>query len=314
MSAHSDNFNMTDDLRDLSQMYRDATAHEDEPSPALDATILAAAHRAVASRPQAVSARKPLRFVHWRVPLSLAASLMIGVLIVVLLKPGETGPETHVLAQAPPEALPMAEMEVTERKEVPLEALAMMEMPQPSQIHTPLQAEVDEMARRESSAAPTVRRKAAAAAQRPQSDENPGRTAESASRSDTRIEHPVLAQAHPSPAAPEEIGVAEVFIDTPTPHANTPTPHAISSTAMAPAEMARQRAGAAPLMAKSRVTEDASAYETRETPTRWKSPQAWLEDIEKLRREEKIKEARESLIEFRKRYPDHELPKALRDL
>ncbi|MCL2591618.1 MAG: hypothetical protein FWD67_12310 [Betaproteobacteria bacterium] len=49
-------------------------------------------------------------------------------------------------------------------------------------------------------------------------------------------------------------------------------------------------------------------------PAKQQDPRAWLEEIEKLRRDGKLKEARESLAEFRKRCPDHELPKALRDL
>jgi hypothetical protein len=53
---------------------------------------------------------------------------------------------------------------------------------------------------------------------------------------------------------------------------------------------------------------------TQDVEAKRQNPQVWLEEIEKLRRDGKIKEARESLAEFRKRYPNHELPKTLRNL
>ena len=43
------------------------------------------------------------------------------------------------------------------------------------------------------------------------------------------------------------------------------------------------------------------------------APREWLERIARLRREGHIKEADESLAAFRKRYPDYEIPKELRD-
>jgi hypothetical protein len=83
MNAHSDDFDMADDLRDMSQVYRDAARHEDDqgPSPEIDAAILAAAHRAVASRPQAVPAWQPLLLTRWRLPLAIAASFLVGVFV-----------------------------------------------------------------------------------------------------------------------------------------------------------------------------------------------------------------------------------------
>jgi len=127
MDAHFDDFDMTNDLRDLSQAYRSATKHEDDqgPSPKLDAAILAAAHRAVASRPQAVPvqrprpqavpaqrprpqavpAQRPSRFVLWRQPLAIAASFfLIGVLVGVLgvlFAPGKTNPDKRVILPPP---------------------------------------------------------------------------------------------------------------------------------------------------------------------------------------------------------------------
>jgi hypothetical protein len=43
------------------------------------------------------------------------------------------------------------------------------------------------------------------------------------------------------------------------------------------------------------------------------APDKWLERIEELRRQGKLEEARTSLAEFRKRFPDHELPASFKD-
>ena len=43
------------------------------------------------------------------------------------------------------------------------------------------------------------------------------------------------------------------------------------------------------------------------------TPEKWLERIEELRRQGKLDEARASLAEFRKRYPDYRLPESLRN-
>ena len=44
------------------------------------------------------------------------------------------------------------------------------------------------------------------------------------------------------------------------------------------------------------------------------APDKWLERIEELRKQGRIDEARASLAEFRKRYPDFKLPETLRNL
>ena len=42
------------------------------------------------------------------------------------------------------------------------------------------------------------------------------------------------------------------------------------------------------------------------------APEAWLARIAELRKQGRLREADESLAEFRKRYPDHKIPAALR--
>ena len=43
-------------------------------------------------------------------------------------------------------------------------------------------------------------------------------------------------------------------------------------------------------------------------------PEKWLERIEELRKQGKLDEAKASLMEFRRRYPDYRLPQSLREL
>ena len=45
-----------------------------------------------------------------------------------------------------------------------------------------------------------------------------------------------------------------------------------------------------------------------------REPRAWLDDIERLLREGRREQAIAELERFRAAYPDHELPRALRDL
>ncbi len=43
------------------------------------------------------------------------------------------------------------------------------------------------------------------------------------------------------------------------------------------------------------------------------TPEKWLERIEELRKQGRLEEARTNLAEFRKRYPDYQLPESLKD-
>lgn len=85
----------------LTALYR-AVAGE-EPPPALDDSIRAAARRAVSSRPRVAG----LPFSHsWRVPLSIAAVVLLSVSLVTVMR--EEAPETALPSRA---ALPRGEMD-----------------------------------------------------------------------------------------------------------------------------------------------------------------------------------------------------------
>jgi hypothetical protein len=49
-------------------------------------------------------------------------------------------------------------------------------------------------------------------------------------------------------------------------------------------------------------------------PATQRSPEAWLEEIGRLKREGRDKEAAEQLVEFRQAYPAYALPESLRGL
>jgi hypothetical protein len=270
MNAHPDDYSMDDDLHDLSQAYRDATKYEDgqEPSSALDAAILAAAHRAVESRPQAVPpAHRPKRFVaHWRVPLSMAASFLVGVLVVMLFVATRPEPEMPILAQAPqmPQALPVPER------------------PQLLQISPPAQAEAMEA------------HKAPAIAGAPA----PSRLATRSPRAAAKEQMAEMSQ--PPESFALEGRMAEM--------------RQSPESAAFVAEDAQAATTESRVVGMESVKEMNAVPVMQKMPPKWQKPQDWLEEIEKLRREGKIEEARKSLAEFRKHYPDHELPKALRNL
>ena len=67
-------------------------------------------------------------------------------------------------------------------------------------------------------------------------------------------------------------------------------------------------------MAKARVARNAPAAAADSLSNSERSadltPDKWLERIEELRKQGKLEEAKASLAEFRKRYPDYRLPDA----
>jgi hypothetical protein len=107
-------------------------------------------------------------------------------------------------------------------------------------------------------------------------------------------------------AAPERpAAAARQFVPEPPP-AGAPASAESAAQSNLGGAGARAPASAAPAPAAPAASEAQSAGKTVE------SPRAWLERIARLRREGHVKEADESLAEFRKRYPDYEIPKDLR--
>jgi hypothetical protein len=84
-------------VREQYQRANEVLAETEQPSPAVRAAVLAAAARQVHARPQPVGLRAP----RWRVPLAAAASLLVGLLAVVLAsRYDEPLPQTVVKNEA----------------------------------------------------------------------------------------------------------------------------------------------------------------------------------------------------------------------
>ncbi len=86
------------DLRDLALDAAWRGASGEAPPPALDAMILAAAHRAVGSKPQGSAARAPWR---WWTPLAAAAAIGAVAIGVLQLTPEERDASTATVSDAP---------------------------------------------------------------------------------------------------------------------------------------------------------------------------------------------------------------------
>jgi len=125
-------------------------------------------------------------------------------------------------------------------------------------------------------------------------------------------------QATPAPASPAPAAApAPRFVQEP-PAAPTPSPAESGApsalgAASAPADRAAAQAPGAGRAASGAALEARAKASAEAAGKRDESPRAWLERIARLRREGQVKEADESLAAFRKRYPDYEIPKELRE-
>ncbi|MEK7877399.1 MAG: hypothetical protein AAB325_14550 [Pseudomonadota bacterium] len=254
----------------LTALYR--AAAREEPPPALDDAIRAAARRAVSSRPQRVSSR----FVRsWRVPLSIAAVMLLTVSLVTVMR--EEAPEVML----PPGGVrPLGEADHMQAGPVLDAGESATAVPKTVEPHAQRSDRVGL--------------------------KPPARTGSSGiGFRDNRIS--------PDPAAGsrKDRVAAEAVTRTPAP---APVPAAIPELAAGAAmrEPSRARVAAAPA-AQPSASPPASQIAGTILPRADLPPEKWLERIEQLRRQGKLEAARTSLAEFRKRYPDYELPASFKD-
>ncbi len=319
----------------LDRAYR-AGARE-EPPAHLDAAILAAARREVGARPHAVSAR--LRA--WRVPVSIAAVVVLSVSLVTVVreegggqleqptaksqyaKPAETAPaapaDATEAAKAPPRAAPPAAAPAA-RDDVGLGATASA-------------GSAGEAARREDQARPAKRpaamellaeRPAGAAAPAPQPfqappaapERRPALAADQAASAGvatppaaTRAGETETAatRAEPAPAPRSAAGMMQrdrAASEDAAGAVSGARPPATISMAEKPRPEARAQNG--PKLADAtRLTALMKDFDAQ-------LPEKWLERIEALRREGRRADADELLAEFKRRFPSHPLPPGLR--
>jgi hypothetical protein len=287
----------------LDLLYRDSP--RDTPPPHLDAAILAAARREVGARPRALSALR-----RWRVPVSIAAIVVLSVSLVILVR--EEGGETLLREGRAPVAPPAPR--VAESAPQPAEA-----------------AKVPEAGER-LAASPDARKRAAPAPEELalRRDEVAATAAGETRRAMER--EPVRSGAESAPRAGAPAG--------PDPAAAAP-PAAVSgalsyqlrdSPARAEADAAQkvapsigirglsgetERPAAAPQAkpkAEEYVVQDRARPLQRAAPApAWRGleqepPQKWLERLAELRKQQRTREADELLAEFKRRFPGHPLP------
>ena len=330
---------LKDDIREGSNGDRDAgltriygAAPREAPPAHLDVAILAAARREAGVRPRSLSALRA-----WRVPVGIAAVVVLSVSLVTLVR--EEGGEA-LYRPVPPDVPRTAEPEPRPSGDAPEPALAKP----PVRPGAPRSAAPADRA-------PDTRDRVAEAPQ-PAREAGRGQPPEAASRPPQPFQG-ALESAGERPATPpgsaddaaraketipeRSLPPATVFDRAPSAPMTAPSPEAPPrATAEAKgAAPAPARAPAAKAMRGERdmgVREDAQstagvgpaqrqevrgalasqpqvAAILKELDTQ--PPEKWLERIHALRREGQAAEAREVLAQFKRRYPAHPLPPEL---
>lgn len=317
---------MADDPR-LTQAYRSLPA--EEPPPALDDAIRAAARRATSARP---------RSSRWQVPVSIAAVLVLAFGIALHLEreqpilddaaPGAMRATETPLSAAKPEAAPAVPGEAPAAKtdmappvgatqgvapgkrpgEAPSTASRAMEKMAPR-----AEAPVRE---RKSIAVPAEPAAPAADAARPAFVPSPSPAADATRPIQTP---PSPAQNLAPPVAPPSVAPAAAPPPAPVPAAPA-APRPSAPTGSAPAEgaafapdPAARRAGplrAAPGVSSFSKEEAAGAVAPTEKRRgqEMESPERWLERIAELRRQGRDAEADTAWAAFRRAYPGYRVP------
>ena len=254
----------------LSRLYREQTP--DEPSAAMDQRILSAARQAVA--PQAASKRRSGWWQRWRLPLSLATTVILTVSLALLV-----------------ERQPQEQSAISSRTKERAETTE-----QHTQQGTP-------------QLAPQLAPQSAAkpADSTPQTESLPAPAAPTAKKlkSDTRVSSSDHDHKPPSGSA------ADQATNTASPASKAesmpPPPAGIASELSTKGDM-RALPAAAPALSATRQA--APLAKSRADGPR--PPEVWLEEIRALRRAGKTEEAGRQLREFRLAHPDFPLPEEFR--
>ena len=324
-----------------------AGAQREEPPAALDDAIRAAARREVGSRPR--SLRAALRT--WRMPVSLAAVVVLSVSVVLLMK--EEGADRLDAGSS-------------------IRGMAVEETRPPAPAASPVPKQDEAGARRDSGSVPAapsgdaaLRRNAPATGAQTPADAGPADDRRPAARPSPRsgadreraqadpalaaqtgslakeaqpaqelkqLEQPLSAPVQPqarsdAPSAPQPKPFSDVPPAKPAPQRGVPAKEAETDAGAkasedrharsAPEASARREAIPAPPPAGSlsRGAPVGAAAVPRET-TVWagferQPAEKWIARIEELRRAGQLSEAREMLEEFKRRFPDFPVPASL---
>lgn len=281
----------------LDRAYR--AVDREEPPARLDDAIRAAARREVGARPQPAGGGG-LRA--WRVPVSIAAMLVVGVSIVTLVR------EEHPQVLEVPSPVPAAQAPAPEAAQPPK---TLRDAPAEQQATTAAGAgrASDEVARPlPAQPAPETRLSAPSAAakeeagspKRDRSNEQDAARNESEPRAEQARRAPQAFGPSDPPAATAQIQSAAAPAAADSKGQSAPRPQTLADAAPAtPAAEGR--------MAPRAKAQADNAYAEFDTPEKW------LDRIRDLRKQDRQPEAAKLLAEFRQRYPGYALPPDLKE-
>ncbi len=252
---------------EVSERYRPAA--EDEPPARLDAVVLAAARREV---------EQPRQRRNWQVPASIAAVLVVGVSLVLLVRDNE-----------PP--LPSLDRPAADEAKLAKSAPPQLAMKTQPKVREDFHRE--DRPSRERSARPD-REPVAPRDEVTLKQESVLQEKESAATG-------VPAQPAPAPAAPAVAGLAKP--------AEEEQSRITASSEVAPDKKVKAAADAAP---ESRAS--AQTLRKKDGAVLPVQPQQWLRRIDVLLQDGKEVEAREQMVDFRKQFPDYPLSQRLQAL
>jgi hypothetical protein len=326
----------------LRQVWRDVS--RDEPASALDAAIRAAARKAVQAGPQPAGGA-PFGG-RWRVPLSVAAVLVVSATVTLLVAEREKQELRSPHEQTAPPAVPAPGGLIPEPAQQPRGA------PTQSNVgHSVLPPPTNAARREQEFPRPVQPAAARGKALEPMLPTKPAGVVQSEgavrSKSAEVLGAPGGAALEAAPAEHESGEAARNAGRTPNapaagpsaPRADTALRDASPGPANEPADELRKRetpagpAEEAPLAQSKTQRQEhraaAPAAQSKAFPASPgmtapsgqaagaaaddSDPKAWLERILTLRREGKLEEAARSLKAFRERYPDYPVPAALKD-
>lgn len=293
----------------LDGAYHDAAT--DEPPPAIDERIRAAARRAVAAGPQSLKARARAEvqrswIARWRVPMSIAASVLVAVTLSYMVQDEtiQKAPIDGLPRSTSPQAVAVAPVEGAK---APVSAAA--PTPDPAQVE---RAAKVESARAAAAVAPSANLHERAAVEQPPPAPAPAvsapagvdRPAANGMLAKEAERRQAASDAAPpaSPPPPARVAPADTQA-APAAAASAPPPMAKPAPARSLAEPAsRDRAFADRPDRMAREAASVSAEPKARTP------EEWLEELRRLKASGRTDELAKELAEFRKRFPDYKLP------
>jgi len=326
----------------LARAWREAS--HDEPPAAMDDAIRAAARKAVHAGPRPAGA-SPFGG-RWRVPLSVAAVLVVSATVTLLVaERDKRGPRSFHDQAAPPQAAsapePFGAEPAPAEPELPVQAAEQQvppvpSLPTPERQREPAGTAQPQLAERKGlgSAAPAESAGAepSQAPARAQRAEGPAQPAPLTSTAPAAARHDEAEAVAGAPAAaPPAPRAADTLRDAAPGAADEPADGLAKREARSairakesvmeearpqPPQAQEPARKAAPLRAEPRglpAAPGAAASPDGDTAadTENLEPKAWLERILELRRQGKLEEAAKSLRAFRERYPDYPLPQEL---